>query len=78
MTAAVGKRALVLLFVVLGFWVCFSSYKAMATRIFPANSKGRDNIIGRRPAPPHVPTPAVNFDDSKRRVPSCPDPLHNR
>ncbi|KAG8051857.1 hypothetical protein GUJ93_ZPchr0001g31948 [Zizania palustris] len=32
-------------------------------------------VVGRRPAP--VRPPAAD-EESKRRIPSCPDPLHNR
>uniref|UniRef100_A0A0D9V1F5 Uncharacterized protein n=1 Tax=Leersia perrieri TaxID=77586 RepID=A0A0D9V1F5_9ORYZ len=33
-------------------------------------------VVGRRPVP--VRPPAVADEESKRRIPSCPDPLHNR
>ncbi|CAL9091845.1 unnamed protein product [Musa acuminata var. zebrina] len=38
----------------------------------------RVTVIGRRPAPPDVASPASDMDENKRVVPSCPDPLHNK
>jgi hypothetical protein len=32
-------------------------------------------VVGTRPVPVRVPP---DEEDSKRRIPSCPDPLHNR
>ncbi|XP_062208439.1 uncharacterized protein LOC133909927 [Phragmites australis] len=34
-------------------------------------------LVGTRPVPVHQPGSAED-EDSKRRIPSCPDPLHNR
>ncbi|KAG1347098.1 putative CLAVATA3/ESR (CLE)-related protein 27 [Cocos nucifera] len=62
-------------------FVCFNC-RAMALRIFPVNSGGKSRgapLIGRRPIPLRPSTAAVGgMHDSKRVVPSCPDPLHNR
>ncbi|URD75384.1 hypothetical protein MUK42_37759 [Musa troglodytarum] len=72
------------------FWLFFDS-RAVAIRTFPADSSadGRDQtpFVRRRPVPlgdsPPPGTAAAaaeggGLEDTKRRVPSCPDPLHNR
>uniref|UniRef100_A0A0A9HIL5 Uncharacterized protein n=1 Tax=Arundo donax TaxID=35708 RepID=A0A0A9HIL5_ARUDO len=36
-------------------------------------------LVGTRPVPVRMPRPpAGSAEESKRRIPSCPDPLHNR
>lgn len=34
-------------------------------------------LVGTRPLPVRLP-PAGSAEENKRRIPSCPDPLHNR
>ncbi|KAJ8460524.1 hypothetical protein OPV22_033450 [Ensete ventricosum] len=82
-----GSGVVVLCLVLLmSFSLCFDCRK-VAIRTFPADSNayGRERrpVIGRRPVPIGAPMlPATvegdGLEESKRRVPSCPDPLHNR
>ncbi|RWW50926.1 hypothetical protein BHE74_00042772 [Ensete ventricosum] len=81
-----GSGVVVLCLVLLmSFSLCFDCRK-VAIRTFPADSNayGRERrpVIGRRPVPIGAPMlPATvegdGLEESKRRVPSCPDPLHN-
>ncbi|URD87335.1 hypothetical protein MUK42_30507 [Musa troglodytarum] len=71
------------LLLVTSFWRCFEGREAAtATRLFPlisgGHSGGHAPVLGRRPSPLSPSTAAAGVEDSKRRVPSCPDPLHNR
>ncbi|URE36651.1 hypothetical protein MUK42_24288 [Musa troglodytarum] len=81
-----GSGVVLCLVLLMSFWLCFDCRK-VAIRTFPADSNayGRERtpVIGRRPvpiSPPPLPATAEGggLEESKRRVPSCPDPLHNR
>ncbi|RZS21372.1 hypothetical protein BHM03_00054023 [Ensete ventricosum] len=90
-TSMAGRRAgsgvvVLCLVLLMSFSLCFDCRK-VAIRTFPADSNayGRERrpVIGRRPVPigaPMLPATAEGdgLEESKRRVPSCPDPLHNR
>nr|XP_010926046.1 CLAVATA3/ESR (CLE)-related protein 27 [Elaeis guineensis] len=87
MSAARGRRRwpLLCLAILYGVWALCFHCRAVAIPIFPSKSraKSRDEatIVGRRPAPSDWGSPAGAgdpFHDSKRHIPSCPDPLHNR
>ncbi|KAK7306932.1 hypothetical protein VNO77_39570 [Canavalia gladiata] len=74
---------------VLQMWVCCHSCQVGAIRVFPSNVKFSHGIMdkkvkedlllkhfGGRTFGPSNGT-HKGFHDNKRRVPSCPDPLHN-
>ncbi|PKA49251.1 hypothetical protein AXF42_Ash014153 [Apostasia shenzhenica] len=61
-------------------WLLFFGCKAVAVPIFRPKAGPRakaKQAAGIRPAPPERAAPVI-FVESKRPVPSCPDPLHNR
>ncbi|RWW07739.1 hypothetical protein BHE74_00052177 [Ensete ventricosum] len=70
-----------LLTVVYTILVCLAcGCSAVATpvlgpRIGAEGAQEKTTLIGRRPTPPET-TSSVH--ESKRRVPTCPDPLHNK
>ncbi|KAK1320997.1 hypothetical protein QJS10_CPA03g00513 [Acorus calamus] len=74
-----GGRSLLLSLTILLFFFAFHGWvsTAGAVRIFPvkewAREKEREASSLNFTGGDHN-----RFDDSKRRVPSCPDPLHNR
>ncbi|KAK1280188.1 CLAVATA3/ESR (CLE)-related protein 27 [Acorus gramineus] len=80
-----GLRFLLSLTILL-FFFAFHGWvsTAGAVRIFPVKEWAREKereaaLIGRRSSTLNFTGGDHNrFDDSKRRVPSCPDPLHNR
>ncbi|GMI74918.1 CLAVATA3/ESR-RELATED 27 [Hibiscus trionum] len=72
---------LVIIFV-LQIWVCGDCCRAGAIRIFPEN--GTRKMVERKVYNTediqnyfNGTTTDKGFEESKRRVPSCPDPLHN-
>lgn len=87
MSAARGRRRwpLLCLAILYGVWVLCFHCRAVAIPIFPSKSRAKPRhettLVGRRPAPSDRGSPpgaGDPFHDSKRHIPSCPDPLHNR
>ncbi|KAK8939313.1 hypothetical protein KSP40_PGU020732 [Platanthera guangdongensis] len=55
--------------------------RAMPVRILQGRWREGGTVdvsVGRRRGPRERSVPAAGFNASKRSVPSCPDPLHNR
>ncbi|RWW65693.1 hypothetical protein BHE74_00026983, partial [Ensete ventricosum] len=83
-----GAAVVLCLVLLSSFWLLFDS-RAVAIRTFPADSSAdgtdRTPFVRRRSVPlddsPPPGTAAASegggLEDTKRRVPSCPDPLHN-
>ncbi|URD78747.1 hypothetical protein MUK42_01988 [Musa troglodytarum] len=77
-----GVGLLLTLQLLLSFWLYFQNTTAAAgPQLFLASSGSHSgdqaSFIGRRPLPPRL-FPTAGMEDSKRRVPSSSDPLHNR
>ncbi|KAJ8471244.1 hypothetical protein OPV22_025587 [Ensete ventricosum] len=72
------RRPFFCLVVLYAIFVC-CCYRAVAIPVLRPETGGRDPEVMavKRAAPSHAATSASGVDESKRRVPSCPDPLHN-
>ncbi|KAG1334785.1 putative CLAVATA3/ESR (CLE)-related protein 27 [Cocos nucifera] len=80
------RRRVLCLAILCVVWVLCFHCQAAAIPMFPPESVAtkphdKTTLVGRSPAPSDWDSPAGDgerFDVSKRRIPSCPDPLHNR